>query len=253
MMPALAPSRSKTRSSSRRCSIRRRPATRFSFFSSRSQPSFICHGRWGDLHDGVEGQFAGGAREMLAAQQGSCPQRWRPAVANTAARPLVIVLSYKISGDGDSRTSADCDRDDASIALTFLIGERLAGYERGFAAGLIHLCCAGAFLLGRGVRPSRSYALIAGAIFVRSAVINGAGSGARGLRVLALRRPSVPEQRSGRFFYLAGVCVPSRSFSARLACVFVSSCIGAICFSSSRSSPLVLWRKSIFRIFSKNV
>src|SRR2546423_172379 len=39
------------------------------------------------------------------------------------------------------------------VALTFLIAERLAGYWRGFAAGLIYLCSTGAFLLGRMVAP----------------------------------------------------------------------------------------------------
>jgi 4-amino-4-deoxy-L-arabinose transferase-like glycosyltransferase len=54
----------------------------------------------------------------------------------------------------------------ASIALTFLIGERLAGYWRGFAAGLIHLCSGGAFLLGRAVTPEPVFsAFLAGAIF----------------------------------------------------------------------------------------
>ena len=38
----------------------------------------------------------------------------------------------------------------ASVALTFLIGDRLGGPWRGFLAGLIHLCCCGVFL-----RPHR--------------------------------------------------------------------------------------------------
>ena len=55
----------------------------------------------------------------------------------------LIILSYKIFG-----VTATAARLPialamiASIALTFLIGERLAGYWRGFAAGLIHLCSA---------------------------------------------------------------------------------------------------------------
>ena len=54
----------------------------------------------------------------------------------------------------------------ASVALTFLIGDRLGGPWRGFLAGLIHLCCCGTFLLGRIVMPEPLFsALIAGAIY----------------------------------------------------------------------------------------
>lgn len=123
---------------------------------------------WGDLYDGVEGQFAGGAREMLATQQWFLPTNDGIPLLQTP--PLVywlIVLSYKIFG-----VSAMAARLPiaiamiGSIALTFLIGERLAGYWRGFAAGLIHLCSAGAFLLGRAVSPEPVFsAFIAGAIF----------------------------------------------------------------------------------------
>jgi 4-amino-4-deoxy-L-arabinose transferase-like glycosyltransferase len=53
-----------------------------------------------------------------------------------------------------------------SVALTFLIGERLAGYWRGFAAGLIHVCSVGAFLPGRMVTPDAIFALfVAAAIY----------------------------------------------------------------------------------------
>jgi 4-amino-4-deoxy-L-arabinose transferase-like glycosyltransferase len=50
--------------------------------------------------------------------------------------------------------------------LTFLIGERLADYWRGFFAGMIYLCSAGAFLLGRIVMPEPVFSVfIVGAIF----------------------------------------------------------------------------------------
>jgi 4-amino-4-deoxy-L-arabinose transferase-like glycosyltransferase len=123
---------------------------------------------WGDLYDGVEGQFAGGAREMLSTQQWLLPTN--DGVPRLQTPPLVywlIILSYKIFG-----VTAMAARLPiaiamiASIALTFLIGERLAGYWQGFAAGLIHLCSSGAFLLGRAVTPEPVFsAFIAGAIF----------------------------------------------------------------------------------------
>ncbi|MEY2489428.1 MAG: hypothetical protein QOC70_1370 [Verrucomicrobiota bacterium] len=147
------------------------PPTRHALFISLLALAAILHlatAGWGDLYDGVEGQFAGGAREMLATQQWLVPTN--DGVPRLQTPPLVywlIVLSYKIFG-----VTAMAARLPiaiamiASIALTFLIGERLAGYWRGFAAGLIHLCSAGAFLLGRAVTPEPVFgAFIAGAIF----------------------------------------------------------------------------------------
>src|ERR1700676_4003960 len=54
----------------------------------------------------------------------------------------------------------------ATVALTFLIGERLADYWRGFLAGLIYLCSCGAFLLGRIIMPEPVFSsFITAAIF----------------------------------------------------------------------------------------
>ena len=123
---------------------------------------------WGDLYDGVEGQLAGGAREMLESQRWLLPTN--NGVPQLETPPLaywILALSYKIFG-----LSATAARIPialamvAAIALTFLIGERLAGYWRGFAAGLIHLCSGGAFLVGRMVTHDAFFALfIAGAIY----------------------------------------------------------------------------------------
>src|SRR5207237_975601 len=53
----------------------------------------------------------------------------------------------------------------ATVAVTFLIGERLADYWRGFLAGLIYLCSCGTFLLGRLIMPEPVFsAFVAGAI-----------------------------------------------------------------------------------------
>ncbi len=147
------------------------PPTRHALFISLLALAAILHlatAGWGDLYDGMEGQFAGGAREMLATQQWLVPTN--DGVPRLQTPPLVywlIIVSYKIFG-----VTATAARLPiaiamiASIALTFLIGERLAGYWRGFAAGLIHLCFAGAFLLSRAVTPEPVFsAFIAGAIF----------------------------------------------------------------------------------------
>src|SRR2546423_58845 len=54
----------------------------------------------------------------------------------------------------------------ATVALTFLIGERLADYWRGFFAGLIYLCSFGTAVLSRALMPEPVLsAFIAAAIF----------------------------------------------------------------------------------------
>ena len=54
----------------------------------------------------------------------------------------------------------------ATVAFTFLIGERLRDYWHGFLAGLIYLSCCGTFLLGRIIMPEPVFsAFIAGGIF----------------------------------------------------------------------------------------
>jgi 4-amino-4-deoxy-L-arabinose transferase-like glycosyltransferase len=123
---------------------------------------------WGDLYDGVEGQLAGGAREMLESRQWLLPTN--NGVPQLQTPPLAywtLALSYKIFG-----VTATAARIPialamvAAVALTFLIGERVAGYWRGFAAGLIYLCSGGAFLLGRVVAPDSFFALLgAGAVY----------------------------------------------------------------------------------------
>src|SRR3954464_8068476 len=123
---------------------------------------------WGDLYDGVEGQVAGGAREMIGSGEwllppnNGIPQLDPPPLACWA-----VAFSYKIFGV--SPTAARVPIALAvmgTVALTFLIGERLAGYWRGFAAGLIYLCSAGTFVLGRLVAPDNLLALfVAAAIY----------------------------------------------------------------------------------------
>jgi 4-amino-4-deoxy-L-arabinose transferase-like glycosyltransferase len=147
------------------------PPTRHALFILLLALAAVLHlatAGWGDLYDGTEGQFAGGAREMRATHEWLLPTNNGVPLLQTP--PLVywlVILSYKIFG-----VSAMAARLPiaiamiASIALTFLIGERLAGYWRGFAAGLIHLCFGGGFLLGRAVTPEPIFsALLAGAIY----------------------------------------------------------------------------------------
>lgn len=147
------------------------PPTRHALFAFLLALAAVVHigtAGWGDLYDGVEGQLAGGAREMLESRQWLLPTN--NGVAQLQTPPLAywaIALSYKIFGVSVTAARIPIALTMvASVALTFLIGERLAGYWRGFAAGLIHLCAGGAFLLGRMVAHESFFALfIAGAIY----------------------------------------------------------------------------------------
>ena len=116
---------------------------------------------WGDLYDGMEGQVAGGAREMLSSGQWLVPSNdGAPLLETPPLAYWAVALSFKIFG-----VSPPAARLPIALAmigtvgLIFLIGERLAGYWRGFAAGLIHVCSTGAFVLGRLVAPDNFLAL----------------------------------------------------------------------------------------------
>jgi 4-amino-4-deoxy-L-arabinose transferase-like glycosyltransferase len=123
---------------------------------------------WGDLFDRAEGQFAGGAREMAASGNWLVPTN--DGTSLPATPPLtcwLVAVSYKAFGA--TATAARLPIALAmigTVALTFLIGERIAGYWRGFAAGLILLCSVGGFLAGRTVAPDAVTAFfICGSIY----------------------------------------------------------------------------------------
>lgn len=116
---------------------------------------------WGDLYDGAEGQLAGGAREILASKQWLLPaNNGAPLLETPPLAYWAVAVSCKVFG-----LSAAAARLPialamlGSVAFTFLIGERLAGYWRGFAAGLIYVCSAGAFFPGRTVTPDAIFCL----------------------------------------------------------------------------------------------
>jgi 4-amino-4-deoxy-L-arabinose transferase-like glycosyltransferase len=123
---------------------------------------------WGDLYDGAEGELAAGAREMLDSKQWLLPTNNNAPLLETPPFAYwAMALSYKAFG-----VSAAAARLPialamlGSVAFTFLIGERLAGYWRGFAAGLIHVCSVGAFLPGRMVTPDAIFSFfVAAAIY----------------------------------------------------------------------------------------
>ncbi|MEY2479632.1 MAG: hypothetical protein QOI04_559 [Verrucomicrobiota bacterium] len=123
---------------------------------------------WGDLYSETEGQYAGAAREMLHAHQWLLPTN--DGIPRLQKPPLLywmIIASFKLFGIHAAAARLPIAAAIvATVALTFLIGERLTDYWRGFLAGLIYLCSCGTFLLGRIIMPEPVFAaFIAGAIF----------------------------------------------------------------------------------------
>jgi len=123
---------------------------------------------WGDLYGHTEGQYAGAAREMIEAHQWLSPTN--DGLQRLQKPPLLywlIIASFKFFGASATAARLPIALGMiATVAVTFLIGERLADYWRGFLAGLIYLCSCGAFLLGRIIMPEPVFsAFVAGAIF----------------------------------------------------------------------------------------
>jgi 4-amino-4-deoxy-L-arabinose transferase-like glycosyltransferase len=123
---------------------------------------------WGDLYGHTEGQYAGAAREMIEAHQWLSPTNdGLPRLQKPPLLYWLIIASFKFFGASAAAARLPIALGTiATVAVTFLIGERLADYWRGFLAGLIYLCSCGAFLLGRIIMPEPVFsAFVAGAIF----------------------------------------------------------------------------------------
>ncbi|MFL6542408.1 MAG: ArnT family glycosyltransferase [Chthoniobacterales bacterium] len=131
---------------------------------------------WGDLYGETDGQYAGAAREMSERHDWMLPTN--DGIPRLQKPPLVywlILICYK--GLGVNEAAARLPIAVAtigSVAVTFLIAERLFDYWRGFLAGLMHLTFAGTFLLGRIIMPEPVFsALIAAAILCAIAGYQG--------------------------------------------------------------------------------
>ncbi len=123
---------------------------------------------WSDLYNHTEGQYAGAAREMLEGHQLLWPTNdGLPRLPKPPLLYWLIIASFKIFGVNAAAARLPiAGAMIASVALTFLIGEKLSDYRRGFFAGLIYLCCCGTAILGRILMPEPLFsAFIAGAIF----------------------------------------------------------------------------------------
>jgi 4-amino-4-deoxy-L-arabinose transferase-like glycosyltransferase len=122
----------------------------------------------GDLYSQTEGQYAGAAREMVEHHQWLLPTNdGLPRLQKPPLLYWLIIVSFKIFGINEAAARLPVALAVvATVALIFLIGEKLTDYWRGFIAGLIYLSFCGTFLLARIVMPEPLVsALIAGAIF----------------------------------------------------------------------------------------
>ena len=122
----------------------------------------------GDLYSQTEGQYAGAAREMVETHQWLLPTN--DGIPRLQKPPLLywlVIVSFKLFGINTAAARLPVALAVvASVALIFLIGEKLTDYWRGFIAGLIYLSFCGTFLLARIVMPEPLVsAFIAGAIF----------------------------------------------------------------------------------------
>jgi 4-amino-4-deoxy-L-arabinose transferase-like glycosyltransferase len=123
---------------------------------------------WGDLYSETEGQYAAAAREMLHNGEYLLPTN--DSIPRLQKPPLLywlIVGSYQLFGVNAAAARMPIALSVVvTVALTFLIGERLANFWRGFAASLIYLTLTSTFVLARIVMPEPLFsALIAGAIY----------------------------------------------------------------------------------------
>lgn len=122
----------------------------------------------GDLYSETEGQYAAAAREMIQTGQYLLPTN--DSIPRLQKPPLLywmIIASYKLFGVHTAATRIPMALSVVATAMfTFLIGERLADYWRGFAAGLIYLTLSGTVIFGRIVMPEPLFsAFFAGAIY----------------------------------------------------------------------------------------
>ena len=130
--------------------------------------SHLATSGWGDLYGHTEGQYAGAAREMIETHQWLLPSNdGQPRLRKPPLLYWLTIASLKLFGLNAAAARLPIALATiATVTLTFLIGERLVDYWRGFLAGLIYLCSGGAFLLGRIIMPEPLFsAFITAAIF----------------------------------------------------------------------------------------
>ena len=111
---------------------------------------------WSDIHNGAEGRYVSIARALERTGDWSAP-----------GPPLhywLTIVSFKLLGaTAVTARLPVAIATVAAVAFTFLLGERLHGYWRGFIAGLIHVCGLGSFIWARMATPEPLFAACLGA------------------------------------------------------------------------------------------
>src|SRR5436853_1672265 len=92
---------------------------------------------WSDLYNHTEGQYAGAAREMVDSHQLLWPTNdGLPRLPKPPLLYWLIIASFKVFGINAAAARLPIGLAMiTSTALTFLIGEKLSDYRRGFFAG----------------------------------------------------------------------------------------------------------------------
>src|SRR2546423_9890087 len=114
---------------------------------------------WGDLFDGTEGQFAGGAREMVESDRWLVPTNdGAPLVEAPPLAYWAVAFTYKAFGVRPTAARLPVAfATIGAVALTFLIGERLAGYWRGDTLVLVLPVFVGTLLTTRFLAPHATH------------------------------------------------------------------------------------------------
>src|SRR5438045_8207551 len=124
----------------------------------------------GDLYSETEGQYAAAAREMIQSGQYLLPTN--DSIPRLQKPPLLywlIIASYKLFGIHAAATRVPVALSVVgTVVFTFLIGERLADYWRGFAVVLIYLFFNCTLIFGRFVFTDQFFG-----VFFTSAVSCG--------------------------------------------------------------------------------
>lgn len=168
------------------------PPLRHALFASLLALAVLLHLTtlgWGDLYNHTEGQYAGAAREMIQNHQWMWPTNdGLPRLPKPPLLYWIIIGSFKIFGINSAAARLPVALAAiATVAFTFLIGEKLSNYWRGFFAGLICLCSCELSVLGRVIMPEPVFSM-----FVVAAIFCG---------VCGYKR------RRGRAFWFLGVWI----------------------------------------------
>ena len=176
---------------------------------------------WSEIHNGAEGLYVGSAREMLVSEAPLLPRsNGRPVPDEPPLLHWLLLTSFKLFGVSVAAARVPIALAFvASVALTFLIGERLAGYWRGFTASMIYLGSFGAYAWPRFVTPEPLFAAC-----IAAAVL---------CAVAGYQRKQTRRIWFAAFWLAAGAAYLTRGAFALLLVALIIG-VPALCFRESR-------------------